>query len=85
LHLGRDVYGAALNLFGFRHVTRDVFRPVKTLIPAGIQRQVTNFENGLIEKTELSENDRDHLFEIYRSDVLALQALLQRDLSCWLD
>lgn len=46
-------------------------------------RQSLRFKEG--EKPEIDEDSRRFLMELYRPDILELQALIDRDLGHWLE
>lgn len=55
---------------------------LKSFLPVGLHRSIRN--RILIKPPELPLEIRRQLIEVYREDILKLQALIQQDLSIWL-
>ncbi len=62
---------------------------VKRLLPLSVRHriadQIKRWNVADSQKPELPEADRAYLSQLFRADILKLQALIQQDLSLWLD
>jgi hypothetical protein len=72
-------------LYQSEHTIRQLLHPVGKLLPLEAKRRLMRWlKHRNLQRPSLAPAVRQHLIDRYRSDILALQALLDRDLSSWL-